>query len=156
MMQAKKIIIDVSPTKGYKGMRKYYVLSGSIFIVLLALVIAFDFANQDAETLFEPQLIVYGGPLFVGMFFYVKESRFIPKIEISSEAIKIKKSWIKRSKTFDGSKIEKIKLASYQIDFQFKDGSNFLFDYERNADVSKEIKTALREFAEENGIHISY
>lgn len=137
-------------------MRNYYIVGGSIFIVLIALEILLDYSNKDTASLIEPHLIGLGGPLLVGLFFYVKESRFIPKVEISSEAISIKKSWIRPSKTFEGSKIEKIKLGSYQIDFQFKDGSNFIFDYERNAEVSKEIKAAIRELASEKSIEISY
>lgn len=149
------IILDVQPHIGYLGVRNYYLIFGLVMAVILIVDLAL--ANFDR---FEAEFFHSSIPLLIfalaSVFFYRKESKFIPKIEISPEVILLKTSWIRSAKRINWQELERIQLGSYRIAFHYKTKETEVFEYSHNAATSKAIKSALRDKGAMNNVPVAY
>lgn len=91
-------------------------------------------------------LIVYSVLIFTA-------NPFAPKVSISENEIKIKRKVFSRSVNILWTNIESIEFDQYLIVFNLKDGIEE-FDYSTNAEISIEIKSSIREAAENKHIEV--
>jgi len=91
--------------------------------------------------------------IFYGLFGFLENSKFAPKLKIDESIIELKNSVWKPSKRLNWSDVSSIKFQSFEVIFQLKNSTS-TFSYNSNADVSITIKQTIRKFAERKKIEI--
>lgn len=100
-------------------------------------------------------IMVVGGISYViyGFLAFSQNSKQAPRIIVDHEFIGLKHSIWKRAIQLSWSEVTSIEFKKFEVVFQGGEASKS-FSYASNADVSIEIKQALREVAEEKGIEV--
>jgi len=80
-------------------------------------------------------------------------SKFAPRFSISENELLFKETLMKPSIQVPWDKINKIQFGQYRLDVSTKD-SDLSLGYLTNPDVSKRIKSAIREIAESKQIEV--
>lgn len=92
--------------------------------------------------------------LFTSIFVLSKNSVLSPKIKFTKTGITVKKEFWSRSKTMKWLEISSIEFGSYKILFQLQE-STYKFTYNTSADLSVQIKQAIRTAANQKSIPVS-
>ena len=91
--------------------------------------------------------------LFYGLFGFLENSKFSPKVQLDELTIELKNSLWKPSVKLKWSDLSSIKFEPYEVIFNINDVSNS-FSFNANANVSVEIKQTIREMAERRNIDV--
>jgi hypothetical protein len=104
--------------------------------------------------------VMSGGQLFTGIFFVFYAiftfsiTPITPKVAISPQAISYRRSPFGQTQTLNWSDITSIEFSAYLITFHLE-GRSHSFDYKANSATSIEIKTSIREVAEQLNIEVT-
>ena len=80
---------------------------------------------------------------------------FIPKVNVNDDEIKLKPGYWTNTTTLAWSRIKEIIFDSYRVEFAMKNGTVYPLDIPQVADISLDVKKALREKSEEKQIEIT-
>lgn len=93
------------------------------------------------------------GFLFYGLVIFTSTS-FTPKIVINETEIRVKKKFFGTTQLIEWMNVQSIRFGPYNIAFQLDD-RNETIDYEATAETSMEIKSTIRESAEQKNIPLT-
>ena len=109
---------------------------------------SFDFALTVVNIVIGVYTIIYA------LIALTKFSGFSPKVKLSDSVFVLKSSVRKKSLILAWSEVQKIRFHSYQIDFILSD-KTVEFAYRTNSKISKRVKNAIKEIAQEKNIEIT-
>ncbi len=88
-----------------------------------------------------------------GFLSFNKFSKYAPGFSISEDELSFKKSLLKPAQKIPWSHIKKIEMAPYLLIVSTEE-SETVMHYSSNPEISKEIKSTVREMAESKGIEV--
>ncbi len=129
------------------------VLAGIVFISNGAIHIYREVAGPVGLVLGIMMIPIGLGYCFYGAFVYNKSSRYAPRFSFDAQQLLFKKTLSNKPITFDWDHIKKIEMP-YRLTVSVG-GSYQTLDYRTSSEISKEIKSAIREMAESKNIEIA-
>ncbi len=88
-----------------------------------------------------------------GFLSFNKSSKYAPGFSINEDELSFKKNLSKPAQKIPWSHIKKIEMAPYLLIVSTEE-SETVMHYSSNPEISKEIKSAIREMAESKGIEV--
>ena len=100
-------------------------------------------------------LILFGGFYYgmIGLTAFSQNSKFALRVKIDNNNIELKNNFLKPVTRLNWTDLQSIEFGLYEISFQLT-GTTKVFSYDSNADVSRDIKNTIREFAERKNVKI--
>ena len=150
---SKTILLGVATQHSRKAPRIAHTLMGLYFLVYGGFYLV-ETAYTTGELIFRGSMIIIGlAYILYAQFAFSSKSKFAPRISIDENVILCKTSFFRKGYQIKWIDIKSIEFNPYQVDFVLENKTENL-TYDTNADVSIDIKEALREVAEAKNIEI--
>ena len=127
------------------------IILGTLGVLMLILGGYSIIENGDSYNL--PNLFYGLFMTFTSLFVLSEKSPFSPKVKITDDSLLLKSGFWSRSKKLSWRNIQKIDIGSYKVTFH-DTTKDFVFKYEADAEVSIQLKKAIRLAAQEKHIPV--
>ena len=89
----------------------------------------------------------------IGLTAFSQNSKFALRVKIDNNGIELKNNFFKPVTQLNWTDLQSIEFGLYEISFQLT-GTTKVFSYDSNANVSRDIKKTIREFAERKNVMV--
>ena len=89
----------------------------------------------------------------IGLTAFSQNSKFALRVKIDNNSIELKNNFFKPVTQLNWTDLQSIEFGLYEISFQLT-GTTKVFSYDSNANVSRDIKKTIREFAERKNVMV--
>jgi hypothetical protein len=139
-----------------KAQRVLYFFLGLMFL----LQGAFSFTREAPFSIWNILLTiaqVAGGAVFLFFSFSMLSvsSKFSPKVRLTEELIEFRLGFFQANIVITWENIRAIEIRTYGVNFQLEESERRI-DYTASAEISKEIKNAIKELAEKKNIVVDW
>jgi hypothetical protein len=139
-----------------KAQRVLYFFLGLMFL----LQGAFSFTREAPFSIWNILLTiaqVAGGAVFLFFSFLMLSvsSKFSPKVRLTEELIEFRLGFFQANIVITWENIRAIEIRTYGVNFQLEESERRI-DYTASAEISKEIKNAIKELAEKKNIVVHW
>jgi hypothetical protein len=139
-----------------KAQRVLYFFLGLMFL----LQGAFSFTREAPFSIWNILLTiaqVAGGAVFLFFSFLMLSvsSKFSPKVRLTEELIEFRLGFFQANIVITWENIRAIEIRTYGVNFQLEESERRI-DYTASAEISKEIKNAIKELAEKKNIVVDW
>jgi hypothetical protein len=139
-----------------KAQRGLYFFLGLMFL----LQGAFSFTREAPFSIWNILLTiaqVAGGAVFLFFSFLMLSvsSKFSPKVRLTEELIEFRLGFFQANIVITWENIRAIEIRTYGVNFQLEESERRI-DYTASAEISKEIKNAIKELAEKKNIVVHW
>ncbi|BDC99448.1 hypothetical protein [Persicobacter psychrovividus] len=145
-------------TNGYMSPRARFLLLailGAAFVAVSILSLIFMSDKDGIFIAFMSMLLVAGGIMLADAYLLRPGSRSMPRYEVDDDQILIINDEISGRDTIYASDIKQIHLASFEVIVDFFEQDRLIISIAtEDAEVSKEVKSAIFTFASENNIPV--
>lgn len=128
-------------------------LAGVVFILNGIIHIYREVAGPVGLVLGIMMIPIGLGYCFYGIFVFNKSSKYAPRFSLDENMLLFKKSLSNRPIIFDWDRIKRIEMGPYRMIIA-EEGSDKTLDYQTSSEISKEIKSAIREMAKSKHIEV--
>ena len=153
---SKTILIGMNNKFSVKANRWLFSLTVLLLLTNGALYLIYNYNNRlEPIGLILGILILFGGFYYgmIGLTAFSQNSKFALRVKIDNNNIELKNNFLKPVTRLNWTDLQSIEFGLYEISFQLT-GTTKVFSYDSNADVSRDIKNTIREFAERKNVKI--
>lgn len=138
-----------------KSSKWIFIFNGTLFFIMGLRYLLFGNSGFEFNQAFGISFLVLS--LLTFGFLLVAYSAFFgleAKIQIDQSGLNIKESLSKRKSQYSWESIDQIHFQTYAVKLCLKNGDKKAFKLQTSADISKEIKLAIREMASDKDIEV--